>query len=427
VYNRLPRFEDRTADEWVDEFAQRYRGVYVFDEVDAKEAELVFRSMGASAQSQLIKEFVQYRPLTGIQEWLVSVGWRLPPACRVGPFRDRKAPRRSVCRAVLGRIRPGWEVFKPAFEEFVERDDEKQLQAMFEALQYVGGNSEQVVPILIGSLTNSNWSIVTHSAHTLCGMGTNAASALPILLPQMALITDPSWEVDFLGNLGSMAISAIPLLERWFDLETAPMPLKRLAIAILKIDPSHQGAEEYLESLLSRHVESDRKDNFYYEFYDSHQVAYSPKPNPALARMIQRALALGVRDGVEALYWQYDPIAARSHAMAELSKGDAAFTSVHLMLKGDPTDQIALDFVKDRFGRPFPLDEIAPSTWLEVLWHCRSDSPMIAEILERATALIGEELQEGEIMLARRHIELNDRLWQLRNKPPVDKGRAIGL
>ncbi|HAV61444.1 MAG TPA: hypothetical protein DCY13_03665 [Verrucomicrobiales bacterium] len=411
----LPQFEGRTAQEWLEHFAQEARGQnhpYLTDELARKELEVVFRSLGSDAQRQMIGEYLELKPLPAWRGHLVLLGRRVPERFRFGLLRNHELERHVVIRTMLEQVRPPWDVFAPEINAVLARKDTNRFPGVLNALGMVGDGSSNAVPILISGLTNQARIPPLMALQSLGYLGTNAAPAIPWIMEALELRAWNSYHLRVLGSLGEHGAPAVPLMERYLNGSHLPGSAndREIAIALLRIDPSHAGAMEYLEKLVTS------PDAGATARPTQIGVAFQrDSKNPAFAKLIRLEMA-GHRQWVPLLHslMRHDPDEAVTIARARLAQGRHSLQMLSLLLQHDPYDPFALQLIGNKIRNPFFPRDAERFTWLFGLQFCFSDSPGVLEMLEIAARQPEDSGIPAEVRRIRRHIELNDQLRRLR-------------
>jgi hypothetical protein len=216
VRSTLSQYEGKTADEWVDYFADRMipnSGHYYTDDLRQKELEIVFRNFEAEDHARLVDEYLSMKTPGPLARRLLKLGEKVPLRWRIGPLRERYRTRLAVIGLIMKAVPPAWELLEPAVRA-AEASGKTNQVLMRLVLAYVGEGASNAVPFVAAGLTNGmnpEWSITLQS---LVALGTNVSAALPALISPTEQKRWISRHLSIFGNLGPMARDAVPTLEK---------------------------------------------------------------------------------------------------------------------------------------------------------------------------------------------------------------------
>ena len=415
-----PKYEGRTAGEWLDYLAGFSEGGNLHDERTRKEAEIAFRSLGEIGQRQLIHEYLSYKRPTGLQTNLYAWGEKLPHSLRLSFLRS-PVPRLSASREVLRMIRPPWETFQPEITTMFAAGGNRALAATT-LLRYVGRGGTNAAPLLVSSPTNAAPRFRVLALRALEELTTNASPALPTLLswaeqwtPGTSMQGVNRMILDAITASGKPEGEASELLDALFRASTQAADQRVLATALLRIQPDHGAAFALLAEQLK--AGTNQPGNLPRDVFSSFLYPHRP-PSPAYSRLARPLIDSRTHWFLAAqVMLRNDPVAGVAVLHDKLANerfNTEGLGILDLLLRHDPHDETALAFlgtqVNDDF---FPRNQLR-TLIIPIYRHCLPDSSGVVELLKSIQPAPDDEALRKAIHETLRHIELNGKLKELR-------------
>ena len=417
-----PKYEGRTAGEWLDELAARSPDGMMMDELAQKEGEIVFRNLGVAGRRFLVRDYLSYEWPSDFRTNLFARGEKLPARLRP-KFLRSPVPRAVACSEVLNLIRPEWEVFQPEVGGAFAAGGERALAATI-LLGYVGRGSTNAALLLVSSLTNAAPRGRMIALQALGDLKTNSAPALPTLLswvhqwsPGTPVQGGDKMVLHAIAASGEQASAALDKLDQLFVASVQPADQLELATALLRIKPDHTAAFALLEAQLSSGTNQSKNGpgvvllNILWR---------KGPPNPAFSRLASRLIDSRT-DWFHAaqIMLRNDPpagVAALHQKLANQRFDTEAIGVLDLLLRHDPRDAVALAFLDAQMGDGFFPRNRLRTLIVPTYRHCLPDSPGVVELLKSIQPAQDDEALRKAIRETLRHIELNGKLKELRER-----------
>lgn len=410
-----PKHQGRTPPEWIDHatrvIGSSYPGYYVHEAAE-KEIEVAFRSMGAPATMELIRERLNYERAVGYRTNFFKLAGELPPSLRLSYFQDPR-DRYYVVDRLLGRLRPDWSTAEPILKEALEDDAHFRHADALRVLGNVGDGASNAVPYLTRALTNNSPRLTYASLASLSLLGTNAATFVPLWTRAADVTAWQPLDLRVLAQLGQTARPAVPKLRKLMESSGGRLGPEYFAAALLAIVPDDERAFEVLEDFLAGEIK--KGSNPAQTLFALRNV---DSPNPAIANLAANHLDHPQwTEALLQLLMRHDPDRAIAIHRQRLVSAPQTFATLEVLLGHDPADTAALAHVDRSVASPrFSAGDDAYVSVLYSLRHCYPDTPGVIEILDKAEAAQPPEQVMERIDLIRRHIELNGQLRDIRQK-----------
>ena len=435
--NRIgkPKFEGKTADEWLDYAESEFvrRGEHdsspgsLFHELMMKELTVALASFGEDTQRNLIRDFLYLKSPSGFKTKLNNLNNKLPPSVRMTAFADPRI-RHSLISDAIRELNPSWNLVEPHIEPITQKGDQKEIYGLINLLGFVGDGATNGVPFLLQVRTNGFPGVALQSLRDL---EIAAAPAVPALVEDMRVGRVTINHLQILGTLGAKATEAIPDLESLFDNPPPGIDSKQIASVILSIEPDHQKALNHLDEYLNEKSTTQKL-----EWNDWNYLQFISGPNKPAAGLVLKYLdqskvlsmasgwliKLDPETGFQLLHEKMDGLQiAQYPTMPSANPGIASPTTaqlktlvssmnyIYLLLQHDPYNEVALRFLNEKIPSGAFIRH-----YITALKFCYSDSPGVIEALNKAESATKDKRELELIKQVRRHIELNDKLRELK-------------
>lgn len=411
----LPKHQGRTPAEWIDHVTRvtgsSYSG-YSVHEAAEKEIEVAFRSMGAPATVELIRERLNYERATGYRTNLFKMAGELPPSLRLSYLQDPR-DRYYVVDRLLDRLRPDWSTVEPILKEALEEDGHRRHADALRVLGNVGDGASNAVPYLTKALTNKSPRLTFASLVSLSLLGTNAAPFIPLWIREPDVKAWQPLDLRVLGHLGQTVRPAVPKLRKLMESSGGRLGPEYFAAALLAVVPDDERAFEVLNEYLAAEIKKGSN-----PVQSLFVFRNAKSPNPAIAKLAANHLEHPQwNEPLLQLLMRHDPDRAIAIHHQRLATGSRTFATLDILLEHDPAEPVALADIDRMVASPkFSEGDDAYVSLLYPLRHCFPDTPGVIEILEKAEAAQPPERAMERIDLIRRHIELNGQLRDLRQR-----------
>lgn len=421
IRSQKPKFEGRTATEWVAHYAavQDSGPGWGVADLNRKELEVAIRSMGDEALTELLEELTPIEPLSGMRTNLIKLGEALPEKWRFSFMLD-PAQTRTARREMLRAVRPSWDIVQPVFEKAQLDTTENGQVWAFSLLGYVGQGASNAVPHLIEAYTNSNMRISYVGLYNLTLLGEVSEPAIPYVVADLEQRGSSGPTLRFFSKLGPLAEVALPGLQSLMSDSQFAQFHKEIAATMLAIDPENILAFEYLRNYL-QDAASDGELT-YREIRFFNQLDLPNSDNNGFEKLADILFELS--DFASQALWfliAHNPSRAEEILSSELRlQGTFVRTSgadnSNLLLSINPESPAFISFVEEQvFGPITRSSQLVKNTYrIRQLSGCYSDTPGVNEILIRLESTASDRATLEALGDTRRHIELNDRLRDLR-------------
>lgn len=418
-----PKYEGRTASEWLDYLARHTPTYGSAPELPLKETLVAFAHLGPPAERLVFHESTFSDPPPRIVEYFRSLAWRVPFLKNTRAFQPPRT--RAWARdAVLASEYFGfhWNNIEEPLLRARASGNFNHWWCALGNLEHLQDGWTDALPLLTVELTNTATQLPHVALNVLCRFGTNASPALPLMI---TLIKSPEFQrdqnamlvfrtADALARFGSSAAEALPALERWLGRTTDSFSRLRLASAIVHIDPYNSDARQFIaKRLLADPLATLMQLELYDEFHSN------GTSNPLVVTVATAQLtntASGSHMEAAQFLLRHDPYQARMALYSWLEMKDTyeELQVVEMLLNHDPRDQEALHQLTARIqatGFSASYGRIAVVRSFE---HCLPDSPGVVELLKSIQPAPDDEPLRTAIRETLRHIELNGKLKELR-------------
>lgn len=428
-----PKFEGRTAGEWLSHFYWQRASWLPDQELVLKEAEIVFRSLGHQGQVYLVRDFLTLPSVSGIRSNLQDyASERIRRNAWVPQIRalESDSQRRATAMDILSRIQPSWPALAEGFGTACDVNDPnydptRHAVAIY-LISVVGRDSHDALPLLLQALESNDSRIVDSACQSLRQLEGDLRPALPALLTSLERNGPSSMITDAIGDIGPLATSTLPLLHTMMESEPNDMSKAQIAGAIIKVDPSDEGAMR----LFNRLLESDNPANLRVMTFGLSSGRITN--NPVIADLSERVMMRSVE-----LSQTFDPFALN------ILKQQAPQRAERLLeerLKIRPDNQLlaqllalnarhetALRALQETLTRnltePGWLADAGGDQYLP-LRYVTPEATNIVALLEKLSTRAIEQRHsdkvdgrwEAALGRALRHIELNGKLTELRER-----------
>ena len=259
-HNGEPRYEGKPVNYWFKEYYSppRYAEPDSDNHQDALNA---LRAMGSNALPYLVQVAFSTNQDSASRTNFYNLLSKLPESWHL-PRLVTKDEIREASMEVIREIRPSARDILPFIRSELEETNTSQYTLSIFLLGYASNDVELAVPYLAKALHDTNSENQNHAIWALTGIGSKAAPAVPDLIkifkdaaPTGRIRPDVSF---VLGDIGSNAASAIPLLMDAMDRETNWAWRGLYATCVCKIDPKQPHAFDFLIDILTNKADSDQ-------------------------------------------------------------------------------------------------------------------------------------------------------------------------
>ncbi len=239
-----PKYEGRTASEWLDHLAANGDAAFLNYELPSKEGEAAFRSLGAPGQRYLVDEYLRFEQSKGFRLQFQTLSKRIPDRLRPR-FLSSPTDRWIVCGTILYTIRADWEVLTPEVLEAFATIGKSTLRAT-RLLGWTGRGATNATLLLMQHPTNSTTNYLKFWRQAFDDLGTNTYPALLESLQRLDSSSADDWLLNKISRHGAAASGALPKLNQLFAAALNGTSAKHnFAVALLRIEPNHEGAANH--------------------------------------------------------------------------------------------------------------------------------------------------------------------------------------
>jgi HEAT repeat protein len=254
-----PEYAGRRVSYWLKEYCRSGQRM-TWDVSRRKEATAALCQMGTNAVPCLLKQAFDIGLSAGGRRDLCRLLNLLRAWCGLPALVDPDIMSAEAADA-LKEIKPPANQLLPLLERHLRSTDHMERRTAVYLLGSMGDGAEQAVPWLCAALKRPDYWDRVMAAQSLGWLGPNARTAVPALIEVLKAPVDtnqppmhPARAAALaLGEIGSAAAPALPLVQTLFEQETNWNERCTLAVALCHIDGGQNKAFAYLTNGLATH------------------------------------------------------------------------------------------------------------------------------------------------------------------------------
>ena len=414
--NRIgkPKFEGKTAEEWLD-YAEselvrleehksspggNFHEFKIFHELTMKELTVALTACGEDTQRNLIRDFLYFKSPSGFKAKLNNLNNKLPPSVRITAFWDPLRRRYLITNAIR-KLKPSWSLVEPFVEPISQKGDREEIKQLTDLLGHVGDGATNGVPFLLQVRTNGFSGLALQSLRVL--NITAAPSVVPALVEDISAGRVTENHLQILRAHGQKAAEAIPYLESLLGSPPNRINSTHIAHVILSIDLNNQEALNHLDNYHAHNDWGPKPSRFYRDEALAKQKNLADRKNPDKSGLYEKLYELDNTTDSEILKGRASYTASTIRDRASMIA-----STIGILLSSDPYDEVALKFL----NKYLSTEPISFFTLIE--YYCYSDSPGVLDALEKLEKNTADKQVLDSIQITSRHIELNDKLRELK-------------
>ena len=255
----LPEYSGKPVSYWLKEYCRSGQRM-AWDASRHEETGAALRQMGTNAVPYLLEEAFDTGPSSGGRKDLCRLLNCLPRSLGLPTFVDPEIMSSEGAEA-LKEIKPPASQLLPLLEQHLKSTDHMERRTAVYLLGCTGDGAEQAVPWLCAVLKCPDVYERVLAAQSLGWIGSDARDAVPALIEMMQAPTNASQPPMHparsaalaLGEIGSAAAPALPLVQALFEQERDWSLRCALAVALCRIDGGQTNAFACLTNGLATH------------------------------------------------------------------------------------------------------------------------------------------------------------------------------